>query len=249
MIVLQLGSQGPTVSDWQRTLKLAGFPVELDGDFGAETEAATRAFQRRARITADGEVGDETRAAAAHFATPANSATPHTFPELLLRVAASQVGTRETSENQGPGIEKYWRATNYPEGYADRAPWCAAFLCWVVATSMTDARLNPGLTEANRPQTAGAKDWINWAAGKATREFVTVLSPTRATPRPGDVIVYTFSHIGLCESYDSRRVPALRCVEGNTNSDGSREGVEVLIHPRPMAQVQAIIRFGTGGKA
>jgi hypothetical protein len=242
MILLKLGSQGPTVSDWQRTLRLAGFGVEVDGEFGPETEAATRAFQKRAGLVVDGEVGDATRNAASHFATVTTTKVPHSFADLLVRIAASQIGTHETSNNQGPGIEKYWRATSYPHGYADRQPWCAAFQCWVVSVAMTDKQLcPPGLIEDTRPKLAGAWAWADeWMP--ARYPLVSMPDYRRSAPRAGDIVVYTFHHIGLVESCDAQR-GAFRAIEGNTNADGSREGKEVLIHPRRFADIRNIIRF------
>jgi hypothetical protein len=242
MIILKLGDKGASVSDWQRTLGLAGFGISITGIFDATTDAATRAFQQRAHITVDGEVGDETRGSASHFATGAIAHAPHTFAELLVRIAATQIGTHETSPNRGPGIEKYWRATNYPEGYANREPWCAAFQCWVVSVAMTDKQLcPPGLIEATRPQLAGAHAWADdWAPSQ--HDLVLMPDYRRSAPRAGDIVVYTFRHIGLVESCDAAR-GSFRAIEGNTNADGSREGVEVLIHPRRFADIRNIIRF------
>ena len=53
------------------------------------------------------------------------------FKQMLIAVAKEQanLGIRETSNNQGPGIQKYWPATSYGiAGYHNREPWCAAFM-------------------------------------------------------------------------------------------------------------------------
>src|SRR6185295_13548808 len=42
---LARGSSGQAVKDWQTMLVTAGNPVTVDGQFGAGTEAATKAFQ------------------------------------------------------------------------------------------------------------------------------------------------------------------------------------------------------------
>jgi peptidoglycan hydrolase-like protein with peptidoglycan-binding domain len=66
--------QGADVQAWQTVLSSTGFPVDVDGIFGPQTAAATRAWQGRYGITADGIVGQETRArAAALLGTPAVS--------------------------------------------------------------------------------------------------------------------------------------------------------------------------------
>lgn len=60
---LKRGSAGMAVRDLQRRLSDLGHPLEADGRFGAVTEAAVKAFQRRSRLTADGVAGRQTLAA------------------------------------------------------------------------------------------------------------------------------------------------------------------------------------------
>ena len=56
--VLQKGSSDPAVRDLQEALKALGQnPGPIDGAFGAQTEAAVRAFQQASGITVDGVVG------------------------------------------------------------------------------------------------------------------------------------------------------------------------------------------------
>jgi peptidoglycan hydrolase-like protein with peptidoglycan-binding domain len=56
--VLQKGSTDPAVRDLQEALKALGQnPGSIDGVFGAQTEAAVRAFQQAKGITVDGIVG------------------------------------------------------------------------------------------------------------------------------------------------------------------------------------------------
>jgi predicted chitinase len=63
---LRLGDQGGAVEAWQLVLAEAGhYAGRLDGAFGPVTEAATLAYQRAARLLADGVVGPATRAACA----------------------------------------------------------------------------------------------------------------------------------------------------------------------------------------
>jgi murein L,D-transpeptidase YcbB/YkuD len=58
-VLLFRGSQGPRVAELQRQLG-----VTVDGDFGPQTEAAVRAFQRRTPgLKVDGIVGPATAAA------------------------------------------------------------------------------------------------------------------------------------------------------------------------------------------
>ena len=62
-VVLKRGDEGEAVRDLQRRLSALGHPLECDGRFGAATEAAVRAFQRRTRLAPDGIAGPATLAA------------------------------------------------------------------------------------------------------------------------------------------------------------------------------------------
>lgn len=65
MQVLRRGSDGEEVATWQRFLVGQGLlRGGADGVFGPVTEAATRKFQRRASLPADGVVGPQAYAAA-----------------------------------------------------------------------------------------------------------------------------------------------------------------------------------------
>ena len=57
------GDTGADVRDLQTRLIIAGYSVERDGWFGDNTEAAVRAFQRKAFLVADGIAGPKTMAA------------------------------------------------------------------------------------------------------------------------------------------------------------------------------------------
>jgi putative chitinase len=64
MPTLKLGSSGPDVKALQQKLKDLGFdPNGLDGNFGAGTDKAVRAFQQAKGLGVDGRVGPGTQAA------------------------------------------------------------------------------------------------------------------------------------------------------------------------------------------
>ncbi|OSO71425.1 peptidoglycan-binding protein [Stutzerimonas stutzeri] len=63
--LLTIGSRGLAVRNLQAALKLAGFAVTVDGDFGEQTERAVAAFQRRAGLVDDGVAGPKTLSALA----------------------------------------------------------------------------------------------------------------------------------------------------------------------------------------
>jgi peptidoglycan hydrolase-like protein with peptidoglycan-binding domain len=63
--LLKRGSKVDEVDALQRTLVKLGHHIDVDGIFGAKTEAAVIAFQKTNNLTADGDVGKNTWAALA----------------------------------------------------------------------------------------------------------------------------------------------------------------------------------------
>lgn len=55
-VVLQRGSKGELVKDWQTLLNMNGFSVKVDGDFGPATEYATKSYQRSIGVNDTGVV-------------------------------------------------------------------------------------------------------------------------------------------------------------------------------------------------
>jgi peptidoglycan hydrolase-like protein with peptidoglycan-binding domain len=58
--VLRRGASGPEVETLQQMLIRAGYPLDVDGDFGPTTEDAVERFQTANGLTADGIVGPQT---------------------------------------------------------------------------------------------------------------------------------------------------------------------------------------------
>jgi len=67
--LLSNGSRGLAVRNLQAALALAGFKLQADGDFGDETEAVVRAYQRKVGLVDDGVAGPKTQAALKGFDT------------------------------------------------------------------------------------------------------------------------------------------------------------------------------------
>jgi hypothetical protein len=59
-------------------------------------------------------------------------------------------------------------------------------------------------------------------------------------PSKGDIVVFTFSHIGIVESNHGNIIST---IEGNTNAVGSREGIVVARKSRPLSIVRSFIRL------
>ena len=56
-MTLMRGATGASVTALQKALVKVGYPIKVDGQFGAETDAAVRAFQTAMGLRADGVVG------------------------------------------------------------------------------------------------------------------------------------------------------------------------------------------------
>ena len=61
--LLKKGSVGGDVKTLQDLLNQLGAGLAVDGDFGSKTEAAVKAFQKKAGIKQDGKYGDQTHSA------------------------------------------------------------------------------------------------------------------------------------------------------------------------------------------
>ena len=107
--VLKLGTSGPDVAEWQAILGQKGYAVgTIDGLFGSNTDAATRAFQKDRGLTVDGAVGPNTIAAS----RGANAAAPST-PVIVLPSSA-----RVLSKGMNGADVAAWQGVLKASGYA-----------------------------------------------------------------------------------------------------------------------------------
>jgi len=158
---------------------------------------------------------------------------PGGIREKMVAIAKSRVGnTYETSVNQGPGIAEFWSATNYPGGYNDRAPWCAAFTSWCVQQTGV-------LPDNIRPKSASAFKGGGYESWAQSNSSIAKLITNPRTINAGDLVVFSFSHIGIA-STNSDANGSFQCVEGNTNLAGSREGNGVYEKTRNVKSVRSV---------
>jgi hypothetical protein len=129
----------------------------------------------------------------------------------------SQIGVREaTGQNDGIEVEKYLASTNLGAGYA----WCAAFVNWVYVQNGIDTPQSP----------AWSPSWF--PNDRCTN-----------TPQTGDVFGIYFNnlgriaHVGFIHRYGPKTTLT---VEGNTNNDGSREGIGVFVKRRLTRQLYLV---------
>lgn len=152
----------------------------------------------------------------------------------LAQIAETQLGTQEDAKhgNGGEAIRKYQAATNLDgQGW----PWCAAFVDWCMEVFF--AR-HPEYVRYVRPTTAAAFGLIDWGR----EQNCLVFQPTTREPMRGDLVVYSFSHCGIVADVDPSE-PVFHAIEGNSNTDGGRDGYEVVRHARNFSSVNRFVRL------
>ena len=165
----------------------------------------------------------------------------------LTDIAAQDVGQVETSRNRGPAIKKFWPATNYPDGYNDRAPYCAAGVAYWVQQWLSDPcvavavceqyGIPPRQLEAWRCKSARAFDWLDWAKKKG----VLILSDSPSnTLHTGDLMVFDMSHIGIVTDDSGDLVYT---IEANTGATGGRDGDGIFQKTRRREMARGFIRI------
>jgi hypothetical protein len=157
-----------------------------------------------------------------------------TLAKRIAAIARKEIGVTEIAgTNCGPRVNEYKAATSLPPGKP--WPWCAAFVCWVVRQAVGDESVPFKL-----PRTAGAWDFENWAARNPGVRLKR--GPSQTDIAVGDIVVFTFSHIGIAVSQGDS--PHVLTVEGNTDSEGSREGGGVFLKHRHISKIRSRIRLG-----
>jgi lysozyme family protein len=233
--VVQLDMTGPDVTNIQARLRALGIdPGGVDGVFGEQTKSSVKLFQARTvdetggPLEIDGIVGQKTWAALFGRVVPAIRTAPPPVGSLLaevLRVAAGQIGVMEVplGSNRGPRVDEYMKSVD-PELLGQ--PWCMAFIyfCFVQAAQRLGVA-NPA------PRTAGVhQSWrmAHLITGiKIVSHEDAMNDPSLVTP---GMVFYIdtgggHGHAGFVTDVIGGK---LGTTEGNTNENGSSNGVGVF---------------------
>lgn len=163
--------------------------------------------------------------------------------QRLVDIAKRDVGQIETSRNQGPAMKRFWPATSYPEGYANREPYCAAAVCYWVREWLKDPEVLKALgktaaqAEAWRCKSAGAFAWFDWAK---KRGLLTMSDGIANTLHTGDIMIFDMSHIGIVSTDSGSNVYT---VEANTGPSGGRDGDGIWTKTRARSLARNFIRL------
>ena len=157
--------------------------------------------------------------------------------EEIVRLATKEIGVQEVNgTNSGKRVKEYQEATSLGgTGW----PWCAAFICFIVRAAM--ANLSIKETEKfKRPTTASAWGFESWS--RAQDKTTNTKKPHDGDIVAGDIVVFTFSHIGIATGSPSKD-GFVDTIEGNTDGEGSREGGAVMAKKRHVSKIRSRIRF------
>lgn len=210
---------------------LMGLKLDVQNiNFGLETEAAVRLFQKKNNLLADGVVGELTWERLFTVATkPKPVAT--TLGARALEIAKTQLFVREkTGNNDGKEVEAYLKSVGLGKGYA----WCMAFFFWGNQKAADELKIKNLV-----PKTAGVLDCLRKAKSYVVTE-----------PQPGDQFIMDFGgghgHTGWVN--EVRGDKNIFTVEGNTSADPTykaqdREGNGVFERNRAISTITAFIRY------
>lgn len=148
----------------------------------------------------------------------------------LIKVFKSQIGVKEaTGNNDGPAVEMYLKTVGLGKGY----PWCAAFIKW----SLLEVKAPGAQTINGMALSTDRPDRYVYFKGKYFGK----------TLLPGDVGTLYYSslkRIGHVFFYNgSAGAGSIYTVEGNTNSQNSRDGDGVYLRIRSLSSVHSINRW------
>lgn len=204
--ILKHNSEGEAVKAVQEALG-----VQQTSYFGPTTEACVTKFQRGHGLTADGQVGPLTWAALFAPVFAVSSVARQALAEALSHVGAHE---QPLGSNRGPQVDEWNRRAGVPLG----SSWCAAFAC----SMYDDAAKKLGVSRPVLMMTGSSSALYRWA--KANGKLV-------ARPEPGDIALVIGGETGHYHTVLVERVipnaERFATVEGNSNNDGSANGVEV----------------------
>ena len=242
--VLKLGSQGADVKALQALLNVQPSTrpkLLVDGDFGEKTDTAVKAFQQQVKLVVDGVVGAKTWAVLLKSQQLQQQFRyPPALQGLVADIAIHYLGATEAQGNRmgsDPRMKEIFEADKYaPNGETDGYPWCCAFVSMCVQKLID---ISPYYRHVAKPYTPSVYFFrTHWAVEQHCKIFTT--QDSELSPNKGDIVVFTFSHIGIVEKVQNGIV---HTIEGNTNGQGSREGIVVRRQRRAPPIIRCFIRL------
>lgn len=133
----RLGSSGSVVQTMQIRLAALGYPLRGTGYFGAATDTALRAEQRKLGLVVDGVLGPNTARALDAAEGPATKSEAREVGRpLWLQAGLALLGTKEFSGGRDNPVILDWARVeggNIEKAYThDSIPWCALFANYIL---------------------------------------------------------------------------------------------------------------------
>ena len=208
-----------TIREVQEWLTFHGLPLVLDGVKGPATNAAIKLFRERKGLDASALID---RALEDTLSLPISEATrpvdPHgaTYSQVVIHTAERHLNQhpREVGDdNCGPWVRLYMHGRD-----GSAFPWCAGF-----ATSMLD--------QAARDLSRQSPVTYTWSCNSLASDAKAkgLLFTDASKVAAGDLFLVPkggglYQHVGLVEDPQPDHFVS---IEGNSNTNGSRNGFEV----------------------
>lgn len=157
-----------------------------------------------------------------------------TLREKALQIACGEIGNQEIplNSNWGQHVQKYLAAV----GIHEPAFWCMAFVMWCLKGAAESMAIKLRIKI-----TGGVMDFYNWVKLNHPEWIF-------HSPMPGDIGIIDLGEghghaFWVLNGFDT----TCETIEGNSNQDGSRNGIEVAHrtgdHARKNVTVKAFIRI------
>ena len=155
--------------------------------------------------------------------------------KVTLATAAAKLGVREEGSNSGEAVKIFQNAAGIKPGQ----PWCAAFVNWAAEQGAKQLGVLSPLEKV--PLQGLVQSYVDYGI---EHEWVVAYSNVL----PGDLFclfdvgLKRYAHIGFVESKVNNE-NAFMTVEGNSNDEGHREGVEVCCRKRKVKANTLFLRW------
>ncbi len=237
--IIQKGEANKTiVKAIQNKLNNVGCgPLVTDGDFGNKTLSAVRLFQATRKdksgnpLIIDGKIGAITwEALFGEASVTLVEKAPNTLLEELIATAKKEIGVTEKplGSNGGTQVEAYLASVNLSKGN----PWCAAFVYYCAQKAAAKLSKTNPLVKTGHCLT----HWNNTAGKKV---IMSDAVNNNGLIKVGSIFIMSFGggrgHTGIVTKVDAGYIET---IEGNSNNNGSREGIAVVTLRRKINSVQ-----------
>jgi hypothetical protein len=220
----------------QEWLNLHGYRINIDGDFGPATEAATREFQARAGLRVSGQVDGLTFSsltAPIQYAVARADVQTDDVHELVIAYAKRHL-TAQAREVGGPNRGPWVRL--YMDGHeGEAALWCCGFVRFCIDQAFAHLRQTAPMLK-----TFSCDRLAEWSGEKGL--LVRGELGDQRVVRPGHLFLVRkttsdWTHTGIVTQLFSEYCET---IEGNTNDEGSRNGFEVCARKRGYGRLDFI---------